>query len=360
MLAQTLRTLEADGLVHREQQPVMPPRVDYSLTPLGEEPRRGARPAAALGRPQRRRHHRAGHRGDRPEDGGLTASAAYFGGAGTRHATGAALLPEKSTAYRLRVTRAGQVQDVAGHRLLRRPRPGLGVLDLLAAGERSPDVAAAGVAQVDVGVGVHGVGGVEPVEAVLVLPLRVRPGAARLGHGAARVGGLGAGDARRGGVDDPDGAGAGAGVAGGVGGGAGRRRGAERELRSGRRDAGRRERTVDVVDRARVVRHDGAGRAGRLDRPALHRDDRRGHVLDRDVDGLHELRTRHGAVDREGDRAGDRLALGCVRGQGDGLVVGDRPPAGDARRRGGRQGGAHARVAGDAVRDRGRQVLQAG
>jgi DNA-binding HxlR family transcriptional regulator len=37
MLAQTLKTLEADGLVHREQQPVMPPRVDYSLTPLGEE-----------------------------------------------------------------------------------------------------------------------------------------------------------------------------------------------------------------------------------------------------------------------------------------------------------------------------------
>ena len=37
MLAQTLRTLEADGLVHRDQQPVMPPRVDYSLTPLGEE-----------------------------------------------------------------------------------------------------------------------------------------------------------------------------------------------------------------------------------------------------------------------------------------------------------------------------------
>ncbi|GAA3656920.1 helix-turn-helix domain-containing protein [Nocardioides ginsengisoli] len=37
MLAQTLKTLEGDGLVNREQQPVMPPRVDYSLTPLGEE-----------------------------------------------------------------------------------------------------------------------------------------------------------------------------------------------------------------------------------------------------------------------------------------------------------------------------------
>ncbi|MGN0063192.1 MAG: winged helix-turn-helix transcriptional regulator [Nocardioides sp.] len=37
MLAQTLKTLEADGLVHRDQQPVMPPRVDYSLTAAGQE-----------------------------------------------------------------------------------------------------------------------------------------------------------------------------------------------------------------------------------------------------------------------------------------------------------------------------------
>jgi DNA-binding HxlR family transcriptional regulator len=37
MLAQTLKTLEADGFVHREQQPVMPPRVDYSLTPAGQD-----------------------------------------------------------------------------------------------------------------------------------------------------------------------------------------------------------------------------------------------------------------------------------------------------------------------------------
>lgn len=35
MLAQTLQALERDGLVHREVRPVIPPRVDYSLTPLG-------------------------------------------------------------------------------------------------------------------------------------------------------------------------------------------------------------------------------------------------------------------------------------------------------------------------------------
>ncbi len=35
MLAQTLRTLEADGIVHRDAQPVIPPRVDYSLTERG-------------------------------------------------------------------------------------------------------------------------------------------------------------------------------------------------------------------------------------------------------------------------------------------------------------------------------------
>ena len=37
MLAQTLRTLERDGIVHREAQPVIPPRVDYSLTGRGRE-----------------------------------------------------------------------------------------------------------------------------------------------------------------------------------------------------------------------------------------------------------------------------------------------------------------------------------
>ncbi|GHH89665.1 winged helix-turn-helix transcriptional regulator [Streptomyces capillispiralis] len=37
MLTQTLQTLERDGLVHRDAKPVIPPRVDYSLTVLGRE-----------------------------------------------------------------------------------------------------------------------------------------------------------------------------------------------------------------------------------------------------------------------------------------------------------------------------------
>jgi DNA-binding HxlR family transcriptional regulator len=37
MLAQTLRTLESDGLVLRVAHPVIPPHVEYSLTPLGRE-----------------------------------------------------------------------------------------------------------------------------------------------------------------------------------------------------------------------------------------------------------------------------------------------------------------------------------
>ena len=37
MLAQTLRVLEADGFVRREVFPEIPPRVQYSLTPMGRE-----------------------------------------------------------------------------------------------------------------------------------------------------------------------------------------------------------------------------------------------------------------------------------------------------------------------------------
>lgn len=37
MLTQTLQTLERDGMVLRDAKPVIPPRVDYSLTDLGHE-----------------------------------------------------------------------------------------------------------------------------------------------------------------------------------------------------------------------------------------------------------------------------------------------------------------------------------
>lgn len=37
MLSQTLQTLARDGLVERHARPVVPPHVEYTLTPLGED-----------------------------------------------------------------------------------------------------------------------------------------------------------------------------------------------------------------------------------------------------------------------------------------------------------------------------------
>lgn len=37
MLAQTLQALEQDGFINRFSRPVVPPHVEYSLTPLGEQ-----------------------------------------------------------------------------------------------------------------------------------------------------------------------------------------------------------------------------------------------------------------------------------------------------------------------------------
>jgi DNA-binding HxlR family transcriptional regulator len=38
MLIQTLRQWETNGRVEREVHPVVPPKVEYSLTPLGQSP----------------------------------------------------------------------------------------------------------------------------------------------------------------------------------------------------------------------------------------------------------------------------------------------------------------------------------
>jgi DNA-binding HxlR family transcriptional regulator len=55
MLIQQLREMEADGIVHREVFPEVPPRVEYSVTPLGAELDRALSPLAKWGQGHARR-----------------------------------------------------------------------------------------------------------------------------------------------------------------------------------------------------------------------------------------------------------------------------------------------------------------
>ncbi|MDA1359714.1 helix-turn-helix domain-containing protein [Glycomyces luteolus] len=49
VLAENLRQLEASGIVHRELYAEVPPRVEYSLTPLGESLNQALAPLEAWG-----------------------------------------------------------------------------------------------------------------------------------------------------------------------------------------------------------------------------------------------------------------------------------------------------------------------
>lgn len=55
VLTENLRQLEASGVVHREIFPEVPPRVEYSLTPLGEELNVALRPLEQWGEGNRDR-----------------------------------------------------------------------------------------------------------------------------------------------------------------------------------------------------------------------------------------------------------------------------------------------------------------
>ncbi|MCB5180938.1 winged helix-turn-helix transcriptional regulator [Streptomyces antimicrobicus] len=55
VLAAHLREMEADGIVHREVYDEVPPRVEYSLTPLGAELNEALAPLSAWGAKHRMR-----------------------------------------------------------------------------------------------------------------------------------------------------------------------------------------------------------------------------------------------------------------------------------------------------------------
>jgi DNA-binding HxlR family transcriptional regulator len=58
MLTRQLRELEADGLVRRTVYPEVPPRVEYSVTPIGEELRKVTELLEVWGQDYRRVHSR--------------------------------------------------------------------------------------------------------------------------------------------------------------------------------------------------------------------------------------------------------------------------------------------------------------
>jgi DNA-binding HxlR family transcriptional regulator len=67
MLTLTLRQLERDGLVRRTVHPVVPPRVDYDLTPLGASLLDAVAPLVTWTRQHRAQIAEARERYDRPD-----------------------------------------------------------------------------------------------------------------------------------------------------------------------------------------------------------------------------------------------------------------------------------------------------
>ena len=89
MLAQTLQTLERDGFVHRDAKPVIPPRVDYSLTELGREAAEQVWALAALDRAAPRRRTRGPRDVRRTEGDAGPAGLRRLGGSRPQGAGGA-------------------------------------------------------------------------------------------------------------------------------------------------------------------------------------------------------------------------------------------------------------------------------
>lgn len=68
MLTQQLRELEADGIVHRQVYPEVPPKVEYSLTPLGQSLWPVLEAMHDWGMHYQHMQGVADHPGDRPDD----------------------------------------------------------------------------------------------------------------------------------------------------------------------------------------------------------------------------------------------------------------------------------------------------